>query len=71
MANRLRYGSESTCSAGGGRHGRKGDVNLHVGVPGHVKDELVLAAKRDGVTLRALVNDALDFYLDAIRRRAA
>ncbi len=64
MANHPKLGHESGFV--GARHGRSGDIHWSLYVPPDLKTQYVMLAEQQGVTLRALVVDALAFYLDAV-----
>lgn len=64
MANHRRWSTDTEPIRP--RKGRKGDVRLGTDVSPDQKDKIITLAEREGVTMRAIVSDALDFYFDAV-----
>jgi predicted HicB family RNase H-like nuclease len=61
MANRLLFGSMSKPVAK--RHGKSGNVGLHVTVDPSLKSALVRRARRRGTSLNDEVREALEQYI--------
>ncbi len=64
MANHRRWSNDSEPIKP--RKGKKGDVRLGTDVSPEQKDRILMLAEREGVTMKAIVSDALDFYFDAV-----
>lgn len=68
MANYPKSGFESAPAEGQyGRHGKRGHINWLISVHPDVKTEFVFLAENRGVTLKSLVVQALEEFLNRER----